>query len=51
MDNTMNTAQLPLPVTYPHLRAHETVLALVCRLLLVEQKQVLDHVGRIMMEQ
>ena len=29
----------PLPVSYTHLRAHETVLDLVCRLLLEKQKK------------
>ena len=29
----------PIPVSYTHLRAHETVLDLVCRLLLEKQKQ------------
>ena len=28
----------PIPVSYTHLRAHETVLDLVCRLLLEKQK-------------
>ena len=30
--------QLPIPVSYTHLRAHETVLDLVCRLLLEKKK-------------
>ena len=30
-----------MPVSYTHLRAHETVLALVCRLLLEKKKQPL----------
>ena len=30
---------LPDPVSYTHLRAHETVLDLVCRLLLEKKKQ------------
>ena len=30
-----------LPVSYTHLRAHETVLDLVCRLLLEKKKQIL----------
>ena len=30
------------PVSYTHLRAHETVLDLVCRLLL-EKKKILNH--------
>ena len=29
----------PYPVSYTHLRAHETVLDLVCRLLLEKKKQ------------
>ena len=31
-------AQGPIPVSYTHLRAHETVLDLVCRLLLEKKK-------------
>ena len=31
-----------VPVSYTHLRAHETVLDLVCRLLL-EKKKLLEH--------
>ena len=31
-------SQTPAPVSYTHLRAHETVLALVCRLLLEKKK-------------
>ena len=34
------------PVSYTHLRAHETVLDLVCRLLLEKKKKVPDHVCR-----
>jgi len=34
------------PVSYTHLRAHETVLALVCRLLL-EQKKLSTHSSRL----
>ena len=30
------------PVSYTHLRAHETVLDLVCRLLLVKKKHTID---------
>ena len=33
------TAQEPEAVSYTHLRAHETVLDLVCRLLLEKKKQ------------
>ena len=33
------TTRLPTPVSYTHLRAHETVLDLVCRLLLEKKKQ------------
>mgnify|MGYP003380841598 CR=1 FL=1 len=38
---------LPLgrPVSYTHLRAHETVLDLVCRLLLDKKKDTDDHTG------
>ena len=37
---------LPLePVSYTHLRAHETVLDLVCRLLLEKKKQTLDKMS------
>ena len=32
-----------LPVSYTHLRAHETVLDLVCRLLLEKKKQTIAH--------
>ena len=32
----------PAPVSYTHLRAHETVLELVCRLLLEKKKQKLN---------
>ena len=32
-----------LPVSYTHLRAHETVLDLVCRLLLEKKKQIITH--------
>ena len=31
------------PVSYTHLRAHETVLDLVCRLLLEKKKQIQQH--------
>ena len=31
---------IPAPVSYTHLRAHETVLDLVCRLLLDKTKQI-----------
>ena len=31
------------PVSYTHLRAHETVLDLVCRLLLEKKKQTQTH--------
>mgnify|MGYP003381640033 CR=1 FL=1 len=31
---TVTTSMRPIPVSYTHLRAHETVLDLVCRLLL-----------------
>ena len=33
------TLELEAPVSYTHLRAHETVLDLVCRLLLEKKKQ------------
>ena len=36
----------PEPVSYTHLRAHETVLDLVCRLLLEKKKAALLKVGR-----
>ena len=32
-----------IPVSYTHLRAHETVLDLVCRLLLEKKKQTRRH--------
>ena len=34
---------LTRPVSYTHLRAHETVLDLVCRLLLEKKKQTATH--------
>ena len=34
------TVATPVSVSYTHLRAHETVLDLVCRLLLEKKKQV-----------
>ena len=34
---------IPLPVSYTHLRAHETVLDLVCRLLLEKKKNTISH--------
>ena len=37
-----NQAPVPVPVSYTHLRAHETVLDLVCRLLL-EKKTVPEN--------
>ena len=33
------TTMIVVPVSYTHLRAHETVLDLVCRLLLEKKKQ------------
>ena len=34
------SAGIPVAVSYTHLRAHETVLDIVCRLLLEKQKQL-----------
>ena len=34
---------MPNPVSYTHLRAHETVLDLVCRLLLEKKKKSLQN--------
>ena len=34
---------LSIPVSYTHLRAHETVLDLVCRLLLEKKKKTMSH--------
>eukprot|EP00657_Telonema_sp_P-1_P003126 TRINITY_DN1748_c0_g1_i1.p1 TRINITY_DN1748_c0_g1~~TRINITY_DN1748_c0_g1_i1.p1 ORF type:complete len:113 (-),score=33.62 TRINITY_DN1748_c0_g1_i1:49-387(-) len=34
------------PVSYTHLRAHETVLDLVCRLLLEKKKQLIHNDGK-----
>ena len=34
----ITTAEIMIPVSYTHLRAHETVLDLVCRLLLAKKK-------------
>ena len=38
LDLGLEDASGPLPVSYTHLRAHETVLDLVCRLLLEKKK-------------
>ena len=49
----INTSKLtPLSVSYTHLRAHETVLDLVCRLLLAKQQAhdtALDIVCRLLL--
>ena len=37
-----------LPVSYTHLRAHETVLDLVCRLLLEKKKTTQQHYRTVM---
>jgi len=41
----------PRPVSYTHLRAHETVLDIVCRLLLAKKKKILrtskDHITQL----
>ena len=37
-----------VPVSYTHLRAHETVLDLVCRLLLEKKKQTDNHTHQIL---
>ena len=34
----------PTPVSYTHLRAHETVLDLVCRLLLAKKHKYVQHI-------
>ena len=39
----INTKLILNPVSYTHLRAHETVLDLVCRLLLEKKKQENDN--------
>ena len=39
LDTWATSSLTPLPVSYTHLRAHETVLDLVCRLLLEKKKQ------------
>ena len=36
-------AEARAPVSYTHLRAHETVLDLVCRLLLEKKKNISTH--------
>ena len=36
----MTSATRLIPVSYTHLRAHETVLDLVCRLLLEKKKKI-----------
>eukprot|EP00657_Telonema_sp_P-1_P000699 TRINITY_DN1136_c0_g1_i1.p1 TRINITY_DN1136_c0_g1~~TRINITY_DN1136_c0_g1_i1.p1 ORF type:complete len:171 (+),score=40.03 TRINITY_DN1136_c0_g1_i1:106-618(+) len=38
VDGTCNKSHAPEPVSYTHLRAHETVLDIVCRLLLEKKK-------------
>ena len=38
-DNVFTSERLEIPVSYTHLRAHETVLDLVCRLLLEKKKK------------
>ena len=38
-DHARGAADVPDPVSYTHLRAHETVLDLVCRLLLEKKKK------------
>ena len=35
--------EIKIAVSYTHLRAHETVLDLVCRLLLEKKKQIHQH--------
>ena len=35
----------PVPVSYTHLRAHETVLDIVCRLLLEKKKQHISTIA------
>src|SRR5664280_2539773 len=42
MDNCDKSSYWYDPVSYTHLRAHETVLDLVCRLLLEKKKQTTD---------
>ena len=39
LDSSQRAAALSAPVSYTHLRAHETVLDLVCRLLLEKKTQ------------
>ena len=39
VDGGTTTYNNPVPVSYTHLRAHETVLDLVCRLLLEKKKK------------
>ena len=41
----------PLPVSYTHLRAHETVLDIVCRLLLEKKKKKKQKKTRKMLQQ
>ena len=44
MDHEMFVHQVAAPVSYTHLRAHETVLDLVCRLLLeTKNTEILTH--------
>ena len=37
------STNLRMPVSYTHLRAHETVLDLVCRLLLEKKTELMKH--------
>ena len=44
MDMGLGPGDPPEPVSYTHLRAHETVLDLVCRLLLEKKKKNTENI-------
>ena len=43
LETVLQNADQPTPVSYTHLRAHETVLDLVCRLLLEKKKMKIQQ--------
>ena len=43
----LGTVLIVVPVSYTHLRAHETVLDLVCRLLLEKKKNILTQFSQL----
>ena len=46
--NNINLAMASNAVSYTHLRAHETVLDLVCRLLLEKKKQTIQQANHLL---